>query len=345
VIAALALTSALLITLDLQGNTAVGSARRGFGTVFEPFEDAARVVSRPVENAWRGVRDYPDVSAENQRLREQIAQMEADHTQALADIATARELMAADGLDPSLGIETVLARVLGGSPTNFDETITINKGSDSGIKIGNMVIVGQSLVGKVTEVSTDQSTVMLITDPRFAVAVKIENFTEDETTTTTTVAPDGSVPAGTDESAGSTSTTTEPSTTTTTVAPTETTTTLVGGAVPDDPLAPPTTLAPDPTAPAQQARQEGTLVGRGPDHDPYVVRVDDTRRFGQTAIGALVRTSGGNGKSLAPEDLLVGTVTKKLEQAGSGGDTLEVEPAVDLSALDIVAVLKYPTGG
>ena len=85
--------------------------------------------------------------------------------------------------------------------------------------------------------------------------------------------------------------------------------------------------------------------GRGAGRNPWVVRVTDSPRFGQTEIGAIVRTSGGsNGDSLAPADLLVGEVTKKLEQAGSGGDVLEVKPALDLTALDYVAVLRT-TGG
>ena len=92
-------------------------------------------------------------------------------------------------------------------------------------------------------------------------------------------------------------------------------------------------------------RRNGSLQGRGADRDPWVVRVTDSPRFGQTDIGAIVRTSGGsNGDSLAPADLLVGTVTKNLQQAGSGGDVLEVEPAIDLTALDYVAVIRSGAG-
>jgi len=337
VIAALALTSALLITLDLQGNSAVGSARRGFGVVFSPFEDAARVVSRPVENAWRGVRDYPDVADENRRLREELAQQQADHLLWLAERADYQEQAIAAGLDPQYGTP-VLARVIATSPSNFDQTVTIDKGSADGLAIGDIVTVGQSLVGKITEpIEPHQSTVMLLTDVRFAVAVKVENVVDDGTQNT-------SPP---DTAADTETTTTAPLETTAPTAPPESTEVPTGPGSVNDPLAPlPTpTVDESPDATVPTVRRNGSLQGRGADRDPWVVRVTDSARFGQTEIGAIVRTSGGaNGDSLAPADLLVGTVTKNLQQAGSGGDVLEVEPAVDLTALDYVAVLRTRGG-
>jgi rod shape-determining protein MreC len=351
VIAALALTSALLITLDLQGNSAVGSARRGFGAVFSPLEDAARVVTRPVENAWRGVRDYPDVAEENRRLKEQIAQQEADHLLWQAELQDAREAMAAANLDTSYGTP-IPARVVGGSPSNFDQTVEIDKGSTNGIEIGQMVVIGQTLIGKITEVQSDRAIVMLITDARFSVAVKVENVPDEAATEGSVVEGaetpvDSSVPEGAEST--TTTTTVAPEETTTTVAPTDTTTTLPGGAVPNNPLAPPSTVAPesasdDTTAPA---RQNGSLEGRGPQRNPYVVRVSDSPRFGRIQIGAVVRTSGGSipGESLAPEGLLVGEVLKRIDQAGSGGDSYEIRPAAPFGSLDFVAVLPGPPGG
>lgn len=363
VIAALALTSALLITLDLQGNSTVGSMRRGFGAVFAPFEDAARVVSRPVENAWRGIRDYPDVAEENRRLREELAEQEATHLLWLAELQDAREAMAAAGLDTSYGTP-ILARVIGDSPSNFEQTLTIDKGTNDGLETGQMVTVGQSLVGKITQATSDRATVMLITDPRFAVAVKVENVPDDATTedgatsgddpATDSTNPESSTPAsGPDTSTPDTSSpdgaTPDPSTPDpsapdggTTVAPG----TTVPPGQPSDPLAPPATVPATPVDPTQPARQTGSLEGRGAERNPQVVRVDESPRFGRIEIGAVVRTSGGtNGNSLAAPDLLVGTVLKTIQTAGSGGDALEIVPAVSFGSLDFVAVLPRPPGG
>jgi hypothetical protein len=107
---------------------------------------------------------------------------------------------------------------------------------------------------------------------------------------------------------------------------------------------PPESTPGDTTSPA---RQNGSLEGRGPQRNPYVVRVSDSPRFGRIQIGAVVRTSGGSiaGESLAPEGLLVGDVLKRIDQAGSGGDSYEIQPAADFGSLDFVAVLPGPPGG
>jgi len=75
-VALLALTSILLITLDQQGNGIVGGARNVFGFVFHPVEEATRVVTRPIQNAWRGVTNYGELEAENEQLRDRLDQQE-----------------------------------------------------------------------------------------------------------------------------------------------------------------------------------------------------------------------------------------------------------------------------
>ena len=71
----LVLTSLLLITIDLRGNALIDAARDGFDRAMRPFESAAEVVARPVRNAWRGITEYDDLEAENDRLEAQIDAM------------------------------------------------------------------------------------------------------------------------------------------------------------------------------------------------------------------------------------------------------------------------------
>lgn len=354
----LALTSALLITLDLQGNSAVGSLRRGFGVVFSPIEDATRVVTRPVENAWHGIRDYPDLAAENERLRRELQEHEATYIAAAATYQDAQELLAVSGLDSLEGITSVAAQVLGPSPSNIDQTVTINKGSDDGLKIGYPVVLGPALIGKITSVQADRSVVMLASDPQYSVAVKVENpqvpndctstagITPETTSTTTTLPPETSSP----DSSVPSSEAEETSTSSTAPADADPTQTTQPPAVSplDPPASPPTETTID--LDDQEPRLTGSLQGRGGGKNPYVERVSDTPRLGSAQVCAVVRTSGGEnagigGSSLAPAGLVLGTVTKVIEPAGSGGDLLEVDLAVDLTTVDIVAVLQYEPEG
>src|SRR5262245_10573345 len=170
----LVLTSVLLLTLDLRGNAVIDAVRTGYNKVLEPFESAADVVTRPIRDAWRGVTRYDELEQENQRLREQIAAQRAAEVAATAQILEHRELLRLNNLPSLSDYPTVVATVVGGSPTNIDQRIEIDRGRDQGIEVGMPVVSADGLVGKVTTpLLPDRAFVMLITDLQYAAQVKV----------------------------------------------------------------------------------------------------------------------------------------------------------------------------
>ena len=337
-IALLVLTSLGLATLSLRDSPAIGAVRGAFLVVFRPFEGAVRVVTRPVSNAVHGIRDYGDVLAENEVLRERVAQQEGAAVAAAASVRLAQELLALNGLPTLAGIGTVTAQAIGESPGNFAQTIEINQGSESGIKPGMPVLNAAGLIGKVVRASQGRAVVMLITDPDFALAVKIVRQPQVGTTTTlpaeratasTVVAVEGEQPAD-----GAPATTTTTTTTTTTIAGfTPSVTTL-----PQVPRGPPSITVP---AFGQLAvRETGVVEGRGPGRLPTVRFVSNDPRLGDVRVGTPIVTAGGS-RSLAPPDVVVGTVTRVVARSGTAGPILEVEPVADLSNLSFLRVLLY----
>jgi rod shape-determining protein MreC len=172
-IALLVLTSLALLTLDFRDASIVQSARRTAGNALSPLRGAAEAVGEPFANAWHGITNYGDVKAENDELRQRIEDLEGqpvleeDAAQQLA------ELLEQQNLEWVGNIETTSVRVLSGSPSNFSHTVDISKGSDDGLKVGMPVVNGAGLVGKVVLVTNDRSTVQLITDPDFAVGIRL----------------------------------------------------------------------------------------------------------------------------------------------------------------------------
>jgi rod shape-determining protein MreC len=361
-LALLTLTSVLLITLDLQGNSVVDSARRLFGVVVDPVQDSARVVTRPIENAWRGITDYGDLAEENRRLQELVDQQEGAFIAALATVRDAQELLALNGIDDLTEISSITAQVVGEAPSNFSQTVEINQGSDDGLRVGMPVVNAGGLVGKVTQVFANRAIVMLATDATYAVPVQIINVPETETSTTTTTT--------------STSTTTTSTTTTSTIP--GTTTTIPGappvsGGVTDSADAtldfsglvvpatsgpstsiasiltvPPVATVAPPSAQTSTtididslpATEIGALRGRGADQAPIVEFVEQSSRFGEIRVGAVVITAGGS-KSLAPRGIVVGRVVKIQERPGTAGAILEVRLSARLTSLNFVRVLLY----
>jgi rod shape-determining protein MreC len=334
----LVLTSIILITLDLQNSSAVSGLRNIFGTLFRPVESTTRVVTRPVSNAWHGIFDYNDVLDENDRLREKVAQQEGATIAAAASVRLAQELLALNGLPTLAGINAVTAQVIGDSPTNFSQTIEINQGSESGIRVGMPVLNAAGLIGKITKVYGDRSVVMLITDPDFALSVKVVNSPR-QTTTTTIAKSNAAVPSPVVPVEPDASPETEASTTTTT-----TTTTTIAGFTPSVTTLPAVPSGVSsitvPLASDLAVRETGVIEGRGPSRQPTVRFISNAVRFGDIQVGVPIVTAGGS-RSLSPPDILIGKVARVVERLGSAGPVLEIEPVADLTNLSFLRVLLY----
>ena len=334
----LVLTSIILITLDLQNSSAVSGLRNVFGTIFRPVESTTRVITRPISNAWHGIFDYNDVLDENDRLREKVAQQEGATVAAAASVRLAQELLALNGLPTLAGINAVTAQVIGDSPTNFSQTIEINQGSESGIRVGMPVLNAAGLIGKITKAYGDRSVVMLITDPDFALSVKVVNSPR-QTTTTTIAKSNAAVPSPVVPVEPDASLEGEASTTTTT-----TTTTTIAGFTPSVTTVPATPSGVSsitvPLASDLAVRETGVIEGRGPSRQPTVRFISNAVRFGDIQVGVPIVTAGGS-RSLSPPDILIGTVARVVERLGSAGPVLEIEPVADLTNLSFLRVLLY----
>ncbi len=334
----LVLTSIILITLDLQNSSAISGLRNVFGTIFRPVESTTRVITRPISNAWHGIFDYNDVLDENDRLREKVAQQEGATVAAAASVRLAQELLALNGLPTLAGINAVTAQVIGDSPTNFSQTIEINQGSESGIRVGMPVLNAAGLIGKITKVYGDRSVVMLITDPDFALSVKVVNSPR-QTTTTTIAKSNAAVPSPVVPVEPDASLEGEASTTTTT-----TTTTTIAGFTPSVTTLPATPSGVSsitvPLASDLAVRETGVIEGRGPSRQPTVRFISNAVRFGDIQVGVPIVTAGGS-RSLSPPDILIGKVARVVERLGSAGPVLEIEPVADLTNLSFLRVLLY----
>ncbi len=172
-IALLVLTSLALLTLDFRDTAIVQSARTTAGNVFSPLRGAAESASRPFTNAWNGITGYGELEDENARLRERIAELEGQEVLDEDAAQQLEELLAQQELSWVGSIPTEAGRVVAGPASNFSHTVEIDKGSDHGIKVGMPVVNGAGLVGRVALVTSSRSTVQLITDPDFAVGVRL----------------------------------------------------------------------------------------------------------------------------------------------------------------------------
>lgn len=317
VIVALALTSVLLLTLDLRGNQVFDGIRSGFSVVMSPFDRAAEVASAPVVRLWRAYDDYDRVVEENRALHAQVDAQRSAEIAAQNAIIENQDLLALEGLESLASYDSVTARLIGQSPGNFDQQVEIDRGAIHGIRVGMAALNEAGLVGKVTSVSPQSSIIMLLTDPSYAVPVKILAMQEptvvvsatSTTSPSTTTLPSAGdvVPNASESSTTSTSTTT--STTTTSSVP-------------------------------AVVRETGVLRGQGDLRLPRVSFIASSTSFGRIEVGDTVFTAGGS-TSLAPPNIPVGRVANVITRAGTAGQELEIEPTADLNRLQFVRVVLY----
>lgn len=171
---ALVLASLSLMTLDARAGGPVDGARRAVGEVFGPVEVATATAIRPFTAVPHWFRSKDDMQqdllrlqAENARLRSDLATEDYDRNR----------LDEYDGLTAaarSLGTSLVPAHVVGlGSSQSFSRTVTIDAGSDAGVRPDLTVLNNDGLVGRVLRVTRTTATVLLIVDADSVVGARV----------------------------------------------------------------------------------------------------------------------------------------------------------------------------
>ena len=124
-------------------------------------------LSGAVEDASADGETRSELREENAKLTAELAELgeyklENERLRGMLDLASA------------YGTEGVGARVVGVSSDEWSRTVTIDKGSSSGIAADMPVTDGNGVVGQVTAVSTYTSTVTLLSDPTCSVSALLQ---------------------------------------------------------------------------------------------------------------------------------------------------------------------------
>jgi rod shape-determining protein MreC len=140
---------------------------------FAPVQSASDRVFAPVGDFVGGILHYGDLEAENEHLRQEIAEIRGDLYRADDADRERRALLDQLNLPLPEDIPRVDARVVSTSPSNFAFTVEIDKGTNAGIATGMPVVTGAGLVGRITDVSRNRAVVQLLTDKKFSVGIRL----------------------------------------------------------------------------------------------------------------------------------------------------------------------------
>lgn len=170
--------SLVTITVDYrQGDSGpLSTVGDGALAVISPLQEAVSKVTKPIGNFFSTLVRLPSIRRDNQDLRARVAELERQAATSTDLTAQLNEAQALLGLQESLGpdIATTGAQVIANGVSNFEWTITIDKGSSDGIAEGMPVVAAAGLVGRVTRVAPDSADVQLIIDPDSYVAGRLD---------------------------------------------------------------------------------------------------------------------------------------------------------------------------
>ncbi|MER5882240.1 rod shape-determining protein MreC [Streptomyces sp. NPDC001941] len=170
-----------LITVDIRGGeeSPVDGARQAAAAVFGPVENGVAAAVDPVGNAIGAVRDSGERHDRISELERENAALKARLGSDVRNRSRVAELdkmlkKAGAGQYGIKGAEVIAI----GAAQGFSWTVTIDSGSNDGIKRDMTVLNGDGLVGRVTTVGPTTSTVLLANDPDFTVGTRMEKTDE-----------------------------------------------------------------------------------------------------------------------------------------------------------------------
>lgn len=170
-----AVTLAILTTVIVAVSGATTPGQNIVGTLLSPLRSAVASIDRQALRLYNYIFSYEALAAENEELKQQIAEMEKD-------IRTAEELQRENQRYAlALGIvethdDYVLepAYLIAWDASTWRSTFTINKGTNHGLQTGMAAIAenGQ-LVGLLTDVGSNWATVTTILDGQLEISASI----------------------------------------------------------------------------------------------------------------------------------------------------------------------------
>ena len=144
-------------------------------TVIQPLRAGAQALTNQAEQMYSYMFRYESLLAENQALKEKIAQMEDEaRTAAALERENKRLRESQNLLKSNSDYKLVDAYIIGWDPTDWASSFTMDKGALAGIETGMCVITSTGeVVGLVTEVGPNYAEVKTVLDSSLEISAVI----------------------------------------------------------------------------------------------------------------------------------------------------------------------------
>jgi rod shape-determining protein MreC len=160
------------------GPESTRNLQSGFYQLIAPFLTTGSGLEKQITAMRKGLKTLEELERDNQTLHVENRSLKATN-QALRDVEREvnRLRVALDYRERSI-FKLVPAEIVTRETSTWWRTVTINRGTQDGIKTDMAVVTEEGLVGKTTTVSDNISVVILVSDENCRVAARVEGTRE-----------------------------------------------------------------------------------------------------------------------------------------------------------------------
>ncbi len=149
--------------------------RGAFQTVTSPVRYLGSTVSAPfqglgniITNLTTDQQTLSDLQEENERLQARNAELEEAEQ-------TASRLQSLLDLQDSYSLQSTAARIISSSTDSWTSTVTIDKGSTSGLTVGMPIMASNGVIGQIIQCNPTTSVVRLVADESSSISAMVQS--------------------------------------------------------------------------------------------------------------------------------------------------------------------------
>ena len=137
--------------------------------IVAPFQKIIKKTVQAVDELWLKYFGLINTRNENLRMKKEIDALKIENSRFRELLATHQRLQSLLQFKKTINQPVLAAQVIGRDPTGWFESVIIDKGKRSGLKVNMPVVNAQGVVGRLVSVSGNYAKVLLIIDQNSAV--------------------------------------------------------------------------------------------------------------------------------------------------------------------------------
>jgi rod shape-determining protein MreC len=165
-----------LLLMAFSSNAYVQDLQTGLSFALRPLQGALASAAGSVNDVVSAIGEIDQLRTENAALRDENERLENENTRLEALRTENDEMSALLQLQSGFDHETVAVRVIGRELLENRRIVTVDKGTDDGLALNDVVIVqGGALAGRITDIGPTFAKVTLVSDATSTVVGQLVN--------------------------------------------------------------------------------------------------------------------------------------------------------------------------